>query len=273
MLPGRELLVRNNRKRYQARGRAETGRKMSGLLLKLIITSVVLAVAGGVGFLGYGGLTQSRLFRISAIEIDGCQKISEQEVLGLSGIDVHSNLVKLNVKQIKEGLERHDWIERVMISRQWPDRLTIAVKERTPAAVINLDDGLHYVDRNGKVFAPVDEMAGLDYPVITGAEGAGSESLPELSALHDALLLIKYASRDNPNLPAQNISEINIGNNDIVLFLMDRPFPIHLGQGDIWKKYSRLAKVLYWLYKRKEFSRVAYVYYAKDNILVGMGNG
>ena len=56
---------------------------------------------------------------------------------------------------------------------------------------------------------------------------------------------------------------------------MDRPFPIHLGRGEMRTKYERLTKVLYWLYKRKEFNKVAYIQvnYNEDKVLVGSKRG
>lgn len=265
--------MRDKRQSYRPVRRREgggTGRKFLAKLLPLVM--MVIAISSIV-FFSYQALCRSNFFQIAAIEINGCQRLTEKEVLGLSGVDVHSNLVKLNVAQVEDRLARHSWIERVKVTRKWPDRLTISVKERSPAAIISLAAGLYYVDRQAVVFAPVGPMADLDYPVITGFAGEIGRAQTESAALQGALLLIKYASQDNPNLPAQNISEISIRDKDMVLYLMDRPFPIRLGQGDIWKKYKRLTKVLYWLYKRKEFDRVAYVYYAKGNILVGMGNG
>ena len=75
----------------------------------------------------------------------------------------------------------------------------------------------------------------------------GERSEAQEEALREALLFIKYVKKNDPNLPPQNISELKISEDDIVLFLMDRPFPIRLGRGDIYKKYRRLSKVLYWL--------------------------
>ena len=61
----------------------------------------------------------------------------------------------------------------------------------------------------------------------------------------------------------------------IVLFLMDRPFPVRLGRGKMKKKYERLAKVLQLMYKRKEFNKVAYIQinYTEDKVLVGSKRG
>jgi cell division septal protein FtsQ len=244
-------------------------------LAKLLVVVSVVGLLSGFLLFCYRAVGQSAFFQITDIEIDGCQRLSKKEILELSGVDVHSNLAKLSSGQVQDLLEGHIWIERAVVAKEWPDRLSISIRERRPVAMVNLEDGLHYVDRAAMVFAPVEQNADLDYPVITGLVSERLLLPMKLSGLADALLLIKYASRDNPNLPAQNISEISVRDNELVLFLMDRPFPIRLGKGDIWGKYKRLVKVLSLLYKRREFARVSYVYvdYANDKVLVGMGAG
>lgn len=271
--------MRDRRQRYQpARNRAPRRSERGGpgrkLLVKLVMAAGLMALVGGLGFSFYKILAQSSFFQIVDIEIKGGQRLSKSELLDLSGVDVQSNLVKISSDQVQGLLENHRWIERAVVSRKWPDRLLISIKERRPVAMINLADGLYYVDRESNVFAPVEQGGDLDYPVITCL--AGDDSLQmDYSGLDEALLLIEYAGRPNPNLPVQNISEIRVSENDLVLFLVDRPFPIRLGRGDIWGKYRRVVRVLAALYRRKEFARVAYVDidYAAAKVLVGMGAG
>jgi cell division septal protein FtsQ len=234
-----------------------------------------LAVGAALLFSGHAVLGKSSFFRIVAIDIEGCEKVKKAEILQLSGVDVHSNLVKISRNQVEELVAGHRWVAGAEVAKKWPDRLTISVRERKPVAIVNLSGGLHYIDMSGEIFAPLTPAADLDYPVISGLAEEAGQPAADPGALEEVLGLIKHAGRDNPNLPVQNISEIRIDNDGIVMFLTDRPFPIRLGRGDMWTKYSRLAKVLYWLYKHKEFDRVSYidVDYAKNRVLVGMGTG
>ncbi len=244
-------------------------RKLAFLLLGFMVFGAGL---WGVGFLVYQGLGQSDFFQITAIKIKGCQRTTKSMVLEMSGVDIHSNLLALNIKRVKAQLEEYAWIERVDVERDWPDRLTITVKERTPVALVNRRDGLYYLDRRGVKFAKVQAMDDMDFPVITGLKQEVAPENIKGSRLGDALLFIRYASRGSSILPAQNISEINIGQKDeMVLFLANRPFPIKLGTGKIGRKYYRLSKVLYHLYKRKEFPHTAYidVDYMSYRVLVG----
>jgi len=269
--------MRNKRRgRYRhSRTRRKVFLSDSVILRKLAVMVSILLIGAGLGFFCYEALGQSGFFRIVAIDINGCERVAKEEILEISGVDVRSNLVKISRTQIEDLVERHRWVERAKVARKWPDRLSISVRERLPVAIVNLSDGLHYIDKSGDVFAPLAEKDDLDYPVISGLTGTEEQLEVDPGILEEALLLIKYASRDNPNLPAQNISEIRIDKGELVMFLTDRPFPIRLGHGEIWTKYSRLARVLYWLYKRKEFELVSYIDadYLDDQILVGMENG
>ena len=118
-----------------------------------------------------------------------------------------------------------------------------------------------------------DMAADLDFPVITGLENRPIANLAANNGpLVAALRFISYAGRGSSSLPRQNISELHLTEKgELVLYLADRPFPISLGKEINRNKYNRLAKVLYRLYKKREFSSVEYIKmdYAVNKILVG----
>jgi cell division protein FtsQ len=267
--------MRSNRQRnyrYQRQHhKPGRGRKVFG---RITLWAMVASAAFGGLYLTHKILGQMDFFQVAAIEIQGCDRLSKAEVLELSGVDVHSNLMAIDGESLKRRLKLHDWIESADVTKQWPDRLVMTVKERIPVSMVNLGGELHYIDRNADIFAPVKADDNLGYPVISGLS-RGEWAEERASSLREALLFVKYVKRNNPNLPPQNISELRVSEDDIVLFLMDRPFPIRLGRGDMLKKYNRLTKVLYWLYKRKEYNKVAYikVNYTEDKVLVGSKRG
>ena len=257
--------------RYQRKPRLVNGRK---ILAKVSVVLAGLLAVGGLCLMGYKGLSQSDFFQIADIEIEGCNRLSKEAVLELSGVDIHSNLVGLDREELRERLESHAWIKNVTLDTEWSGRLTIRIEERAPVALINVNGYLYYIDRSADVFAALNTGDETDFPLVSGHIGEDEQA--EELALKEALLLLKYAEKNKrSSLPLQNISEINISKDDLVVFLTDRPFPIHLGRDRIYEKYNRLSKVLYWLYKRKEFSRVAYIHvdYTADKVLVGRGTG
>lgn len=266
------------RKEKSIQQRYGSGRKSRSLDLrkKLAILGVgfLLLVAGfgAVGFIVYKALGRADFFQITATNIEGCRRTTKNLILEMSGVDVHSNLLALDIKRVKAGIEAHEWVESVEIARDWPNRLTIVVKERLPVAIVSLDNGLFYLDQNGVAFAQVLPPEDMDYPIITGMKRDEWPRNLKDSQLGAALQFIKYAGQGSSILPKQNISELHVdGDENIILYLVDRPFPIDLGTGNVGTKYYWLTKVLYKLYKSKEFEKAAYVRmdYGRNQVLVG----
>jgi len=246
------------------------------LFIKSLIGLVLLLCTGYATNEIYQKLRHSDFFQITEMKIDGNRMASNKQISALSKVDIHSNLLAINVPQVKSLLESHPWIDRVVVTRNWPNRLLITVKEKKPVAILNRDTGLFYLDKKGLIIAVASPSQELDFPVITGLESFhfnSTNSAQTHDILQDIMALLKLAARKNSTLPEQNISEINITkNNEMILYLLERTFPIYMGAGgDISTKYNRLAKVLRNLYKTKEFSKVSYIRldYQKDTILVG----
>ncbi|KPK00208.1 MAG: hypothetical protein AMJ60_02295 [Desulfobacterales bacterium SG8_35] len=246
------------------------------LLFKGIALLILLA---GLGFGGkhvYHRLCQCDFFQITAVRIDGNRMAGKEQIAALSRVDIHSNLLAINVAQVQSLLESHPWIAKAEVIRDWPNRLLIQVQERIPVALLSRETGLFYLDSRAQIIAAANPMQELDFPVITGLENfpfntARAAQIP--APLQDIIDLLKVANRNNPILPEQNISEIHISEKKgLILYLLDRPFPIYLGtEGKISTRYYRLVAVLKDLYKTQEFAEVSYIRldYQKDTILVG----
>ncbi len=239
-------------------------------VVALIILGICIGV-GGAGFMLYKGLARSDFFQITALRIEGCRRLSKQQILEWSGIDIRSNLLALNIGRVRSKLESHAWVDKAIIERQWPNRLLITVRERRPEALVNLATGLHYVDDQGVIFAPVRPPEDMDFPVISGVARSDAAQPVDVERLNLALTFIGEAGSGNAILPRQNISQVLVTDKgDLILFLADRPVPIYLGQEQLRTKYSRLARVLHWLYTHKRFESITSIRmdYQEDKVLV-----
>lgn len=222
-----------------------------------------LAVLGVVGFVAYQGLSRSVFFQIEKVDVSGCRRTSPQEILSFSDLDVQTNLWSIRTGRIRKKLERQDWIARADVSRNWPNRLTIIIRERVPVAIMTVESNLHFVDRSGAVFAEVLPGDDHDFPLITRAgvgTGPGRTTGFDAGGLRDALDFIDYAGNGTAALPRQNISEIHIAaGGDLVLFMADQAFPILLGKENLKTKYYRLSRVLSWLYRKDNYEATAFI--------------
>lgn len=246
------------------------------LLLKITVGLALMLCLGFIAEEIHKKLCNSSFFQITAMKIEGNHMVSNEQINVLSKVDIHSNLLAINVTQVKSLLQSHPWIASAEITRDWPNRLVITVREKKPVALLNRNSGLFYLDNRGQIIAAASPSQELDFPVVTGLENFpfAQEDVNEKPAmLQDVMELLKLASRNNSILPEQNISEIHITKDgEMLLYLLERTFPIYMGSdGDVSKRYYRLVKVLRDLYKTKEFATVSYIRmdYQKDTVLVG----
>ena len=252
--------------------------KQSRRLLKPVVFSAVFLFCGYLLVTGplqmlYGNWSY---FRINEIEISGCLITTPDSLKKFANISYGMNMLTIDPEAIQDRLLSHPWIARAEIRRIWPDRLAVSIKEYRPNALIVEDEeeGFNYLDRNGKIFAAVTSGQDLDFPVITGLDAFNTTEEKE-RLLREATSFLRLAERNNPNLPAQNISEIHFNRDgELVLYLVEQPFPIYFGKGNIKRKYYQLRKVLEVLYRKHKgksiIGDVAYIRmdYQNDKVLV-----
>lgn len=254
----------------------------SGLWQKWLkggVVLIVLAVIAGVVMMAaVQWLLRSDIFRLAEIRITGEQMVTERQILDLAGLQQGGSLLRFNGKAAKERIESNPWIEHVEIRTQWPSMAEIVVSEHQPYALVNVESGkerhLYYLSRSGRLFVEAGEGQELDYPVITGvvsgrdvADGVFvSNSLAALAGQ-----LLQVAARGNTVLPIQAISEVHVdAQRGLILYLVDRPFPVYFGNDRLQTKYYRLVRVLEQLYAKKLVDAVKEIRmdYLDDKVLV-----
>lgn len=226
-------------------------------LSKTAVLALLLTVLLGLTLLrGWQAVERSGTFQLRQINVQGCRIVREEELLALADLRLGGPLFEISLPEAEERVRRHPWIDTVSIRRFWPDTLHVLVQERRPLALINLEKGLHYVDQNGMVFAPVEPGQDVDFPVLTGLDLPPGASLADGPAAA-ALQFFQLAAQGDPGLPLQALSELHLSRNgEIIAYLTERPFPIHLGYGRIKSRYYQLVKLLNLLYHKDKIKNV-----------------
>lgn len=127
---------------------------------------LLLVVAYGVGR-AWESAKQSQYFTISDITITGNQKLSRDEVLAVTRLNVAQNLLRYDVAQAASALLALPYVAKASVTRELPDRLLITIEERKPLAIIALGS-LYLVDEQGVLFKRLEESDNADLPVVTG---------------------------------------------------------------------------------------------------------
>lgn len=265
--PPAQLRIRVNMGRYQqSTSVAHKPEWNLQLIRKSFFLLVLVMLFVGVGRWGFQTLERSGTFSVRRVTVLGNRMSNEAQIRTLAEIKQGDQLFSVPPEEIAERVRQHPWVDQVEVERVWPDTLTIRVHEYRPLAMINIEgkqQGLFYLDHRGIIFTPVESLQDIDYPVITGfvpPDGSGEVpglDLGEGAIGKDVCDFLHVAARGNPILPLQSISEIHMNREKgIIVYLVEHPFPIYVGYGNVEKRYYQLVKLLERFYRKERIEGI-----------------
>jgi cell division protein FtsQ len=149
----------------------------------------------------------------AGIRIEGLAHASHARVLALFAADAGRSVYLVPLRERRLQLLGVDWVREASVSRVWPDRLDVRIKERTPVAFAQLPDGegaahrAALIDADG-VILEQPERATFDLPVLAGIRREQSRGM-RAARVRSAMQLV----RDIGGLAAE-ISEIDVSEPD-----------------------------------------------------------
>lgn len=220
----------------------------------ILVTVVAIVVITGFGSHLSSLVERIEYFHIQDINISGCVVTDRNLIRNQAGVGYSTSVLTLSEGDVASRLTSHPWVESVKVNVKFPNTLFISVNEYVPEALISLgeqeEQELYYIAKNGLPFSKVGTKDDIDYPVITGLTSLEEIRKNDGLAM-DIFAFIKQAKRNDPKLPIQSISEIHVSTDfDLVIYLVDHPFPIYMGRGEMKEKYGQLLKVLGVLYRK-----------------------
>jgi cell division septal protein FtsQ len=233
------------------------GRLLKGLCKAtiLILFVAVLALACRVV---YGYMMDSPLLTLREVVIEGCRKTSERDILFTTQLHRRPNILSIELASLRRKVENNPWIERAEIRRVFPDRISIKIIERQPAAMILLDH-LYYIDAQGVIFARVPDGHEIDRPILTGLHRDDFEANSNQSwgLVSKALELMKLMEGGEV-LSQKDISEIHVDKAfGINIFTHEKAVEIKLGLDNYEAKWKRLERV--WRHLGQRALKPAYI--------------
>jgi len=132
-----------------------------------------LAAAGVIGA-GAWVLFGSPLLVVRSVTVSGTHLVPRSEILAVSGVVPGTPLIRVNTAQAAARIEQVKQVSSARVTRSWPNRLVIVVRERTPVLVLPAyGGGYELADADGVVLQRVARRpAGLPlYPTVA-PEGA-----------------------------------------------------------------------------------------------------
>jgi cell division protein FtsQ len=130
------------------------------------------------------------------LHVEGVHYASPSQIHHVFAPDLGRSLYLLPLNERRKQLMAIDWVEEASVSKIWPNKIIVHLKERRPAAFVRLAAGRHngssqfaLIDREGLILRPrVPEKFTL--PVITGIRET-DEQLDRQMRVRKALAMLK----------------------------------------------------------------------------------
>ena len=233
--------------------RRGTANRLRAILLILAIALVAAAAAAVV--YRYG--KNSGRFRVDssdAIEIIGARNTTRAQVLQVMGADIGRNVFFIPLEERRRQLEKIPWVESAMVMRLLPNRLRIALRERTPIAFVKVGDRIALIDVNG-VTMEMPLGGNYSFPVIVG--NAESDPLSTRAVrMKTYLELVRQLDSSGANY-SRELDEVDLSDpEDVKVTVADHQgaLLIHLGSSSYLERFSLYkAHIQEW---RQQFQRL-----------------
>jgi cell division protein FtsQ len=113
--------------------------------------------------------------RKDAITILGLTYASRAKVQRVFAADFDHSIFSVPLAERRRRLLAVDWVEDASVSRVWPDRLVIRIRERQPVAFVSLRSGPLLIDAQG-VLLEQPARAQFSFPVLSGVREGETEA-------------------------------------------------------------------------------------------------
>lgn len=132
------------------------------ILLKVLKWLIIIGVI--IAFIIF--FLTSPVFNVKQIEVNGNDKISDEDIITLSEIETGVNIYKYSKSNIKEKVKQNSYIADVQVFRILPDKIEIEVQERKATFLLEMENTFAYINNQGYVLELNKENIYL--PIITG---------------------------------------------------------------------------------------------------------
>jgi cell division protein FtsQ len=188
----------------------------------------------------------------SSIQITGNQHLTRPQLLSVFGDDVDRNLLTVSLEDRRKELEQLPWVEHATVMRLLPNKLRVAIVERTPVAFVRQGSRISLVDKSGVLLdiSPDAPAANhYSFPVVTGINQ--DDPLSTRAARMDLFERFLTELDSGTEKVSQTISEVDLSSpEDVKALLATGSGPqasdilVHFGSEDFLPRYQKFQQRL-----------------------------
>jgi cell division protein FtsQ len=198
-----------------------------------------LAIVAGTGW----ALLGNRVLVVRSVTVTGTHLLSPGQVIAAADVTAGTPLLRVDAGAVTRRVEAIPQVASATVTKDWPDRLVIAVTERVPVMAVRMaGGGYDLVDETGVIvrWAKVQPAA---LPLLqTPLPGAALRGSAEVTAAADVLAELSPSLADQ--VTAVQATPVAQGTEQVTLDLRDGKTVQWGSPGDAAQKNRELAILL-----------------------------
>lgn len=217
----------------------ETATGLRKALRRVAVVTIGIAVLTGISvYLLHRYVVNDPKFVLShdrrdALTISGLRYGSRAKVQRIFAQDVERSVFSVPLEERRRRLLAIDWVEDAAVSRVWPDRLAVRIRERKPVAFVQVQSSVMLIDEEGVLLEPPPQ-AQFTFPVLSGvrAQDPPGQRMAAVRTLLDVEEGLGPLMKD--------VSEVDVGdpgNLRIVAQVQGRVVSLMLGEDNLGSRY------------------------------------
>lgn len=187
----------------------------------------------------------SSIFELKQIDVDGNSKITKSDIIKIGDIETGKNIFKYNLNDVEKKLLVNPYIKYVKVSRKFPDKLVITIKENSEYAIIKEGASYIYIGENGLVLSEQKDIKNKNIPLVSGIEIKNKKLNTKIKInsdkSNDIILAIDTLKKNNMS---RKIENIKINKNKMYMKTDDNTNIVLKIDEDIEYNINRLKAIL-----------------------------
>jgi len=216
-------------------------KRNSGKIYREVLSAC--ALLGIVGLItaalifSYNFLLSTPLLRLEKIDVKGCERLTEKDVVMIADIGPQQNLLALRTDALAGRIKKNPWVKDIEITRSFPGSLAISITEKKPVALAQRTSDLYFIDAEGSVIKKLESGEDTDLPVLTGFfENAG--------LVRKSIELLNFFAAEAEYPQAKDIAEINGDEVQGLSVFLENGLCLQLGLDEYASKLKKLKLIL-----------------------------
>ncbi|WP_419742034.1 cell division protein FtsQ/DivIB [Paraclostridium dentum] len=187
----------------------------------------------------------SSIFELKQIDVDGNSKITKSDIIKIGDIETGKNIFKYNLNDVEKKLLVNPYIKYVKVSRKFPDKLVITIKENSEYAIIKEGASYIYIGESGLVLSEKKDIKNKNIPLVSGIEIKNKKLNTKIKINSDKsnyiILAIDTLKKNNMS---RKIESIKINKNKMYMKTDDNTNIVLKIDEDIEYNINRLKAIL-----------------------------